>query len=88
MHSTDRNFGKMTLGNNRRGPSHRIIAFNLLILIDFLEAEYAKFNEELHHQLGSGLIDYPHLWAIFSPSTILSSRTGDSPEIPTISIVT
>ncbi|KAL6891605.1 hypothetical protein HDV57DRAFT_507815 [Trichoderma longibrachiatum] len=43
---------------------------SLKILIDFVEAECAKFNEGLQLQLGSGLIDYIHLWAIFDRSTI------------------
>ncbi|KAL7822606.1 hypothetical protein V8C26DRAFT_438057 [Trichoderma gracile] len=61
---------------------------SLKVLIDFLEVEYAKFSEELQLQLNSGAIGYTHLWAIFGPSTIVYSRTGDSLEIPTTSLVT
>ncbi|TFB05358.1 hypothetical protein CCMA1212_003060 [Trichoderma ghanense] len=70
------------------GETHVVQRKSLKLLIDFLEAEYAKFNKELRLQIGSGLIDYAHLWAIFSPSTIVYSRTGDSLELPTTSLVT
>ncbi|PTB79118.1 hypothetical protein M440DRAFT_1389172 [Trichoderma longibrachiatum ATCC 18648] len=74
------------VGDNR--GTQRPPLKGLKILIDFVEAECAKFNEGLQLQLGSGLIYYIHLWAIFDRSTIVYSRTGDSLELPTASLVT